>query len=339
MDLARFIGVSMISYRALVKNKNNRMYIKNFVDLLYASKKRGRLLSKYFTQQELYNLLFDEVYSKYFKVYYEGCISAFIFIFEKNALEVAYVLHDEEILKYCFDYFAPNNQVIVDFLRKHPDANTYLLTDYNLSTFLNYNLFHDKPFLENLSIDFIQENIGYISYIISCKFPYAQKRFLKEIENLSFSLKSIISSFPCGARKELISFLNAYQKQCDINLELYKKDIIKVLFSHKDMEDIENNPYLKALEMVLDDIKPNNIGKYRAICYEYFKNMYIANESIGFLGDNYEIPLEGELVLADTDYLEYEKTCKINNCLSVDWIYQYIKEYSWVKTVRKKVNK
>lgn len=92
-------------------------------------------------------------------------------------------------------------------------------------------------------------------------------------------------------------------------------------------------------EIILDDIKPNNIGKYRAICYEYFKNMYIANESIGFLGDNYEMPLEGELVLADTDYLEYEKTCKINNCLSVDWIYQYIKEYSWVKTVRKKVNK
>ena len=424
----------MINYMVLVKNKKNKKYLEKFSNILYMSRRKEIKLATYFTQEELYSLLFDEVYGKYFRKYYEDCISEFLFLFEKNALEVAYVLHDKEILAYCFSYFAPNHQMIVDFLKKHPDASHYLLTDYNLCTYFNKNLFHGKSFLENLSIAFIQENMGYIIRIISRKFPYALEKFLKEIENFSFSLQSIISSFSCGERKELLSFLNAYQKQYDVDLELYKKDILKVLFSHKDMEEKENNPYLEALEMILDellgvqnltindieyktngsysdlyqigdfflklgdvrhcfwipshknvlrpifrrylcdihlmieivhyvpiledsnykicqnlfvlfyedgiildDIHPNNIGKYCPNPYAYFKNMYIANESIGFLGDNYEQPEEGEFVLIDTDYLEYAEDCKIEDCISFELIQKYIKELNGVKTLKKKV--
>lgn len=423
----------MISYGDLVKNKNNKEYIENFVKKLYKSTGTKKFVLNHFTKEELYSLLFDDVLGKFFKVYYENFILEFIFVFEKDALEIAYVLSNKKILEYCFGYFVANHGIIVEFLKKHPSASEYLLTDYNLSTFLTYNCFHHKPFLENLPSEFIHKNIGYISYILSHEFPRSKEQFLKEIENIPFCLTEVIAHWKCGERKELISFLNTYQKQYDVDLEPYKKEIIKILFSCEDMEDKENNPYLEVLEMILDevlqvqnltindieyktygrysdiyqignfylklgderyrywipshknvlrpifrryledihlmveiapyvpildknnyvecqklfnifyedeiildDIKPKNIGKYRSISYEYFKNMYIANESIGFLGDNYEVPLEGEFVLADTDYLEYKETCRVNNCLSADLIHQYIKEYKCVKTVKKR---
>ncbi len=423
----------MITYGDLVKNKNNKGYVEKFIKILYKNERAGVTLLKHFTPEELCNLLFDDVYGEYLKIYYEGFISEFIFLFKEQSLEIAYALNDDKILEYCFGHFVPSNAIIVSFLRNHPDTSRYLLTDYNLYAFLNYNWFHDKPFLKNLPSEFICKNIGYISYIVSLKFPNAKSNFLREIENIPLSLKTIIENWKCGERKELISFLNIYQKQYNVDLELYKKEILKVLFSHKSMKDKENNPYLEALEMVLDevlcvqnltindieyktyggysdiykvgdfflklgdlrhclwieshknvqrpilrkyledihlmleiqpsasilnkndyveckelftifyedrlildDIHPSNIGKYRTILYTYFRNMYISNESIGFLGENYEVPEEGDLVLIDTDYLYSYENCDIDKCLSGEIIRKYIKEYKWINTIKKR---
>lgn len=80
-------------------------------------------------------------------------------------------------------------------------------------------------------------------------------------------------------------------------------------------------------DIILDDSKPKNIGRYRLIRTKYFKDLYISNESIGFLGNNYDEPKEGEYVLIDSDCLEYKETYNIKNCCDSKVIYEYIKEY------------
>lgn len=224
--------------------------------------------------------------------------------------------------------------------------------------------------------------------------------------------------------KRITLFLNEYQKHYGVNLELYRKEILEILFSHEYMKDRKENPYLESLEMVLDevlqvqnltindikylthgcfsdiyqigdfvlklgdrrhilkipshrnvlrpifrryleeihlmveiapkafalgerdskasqilfdffykdkiifgDLQPANVGKYHSIIDKYFKGIYISNESIGFLGDSYDEPEEDEYVLIDSDHLEYEASCNIEEYVGKEYIYKYIKEY------------
>ena len=65
----------MITYGDLVKNKNNKGYVEKFIKTLYKNERAGITLLKHFTPEELCNLLFDDVYGEYLKIYYEGSIS------------------------------------------------------------------------------------------------------------------------------------------------------------------------------------------------------------------------------------------------------------------------
>lgn len=303
-----------------------------------------------------------------------------------------------------------------------------------LIRFFYQNRLQNKPFLEHIPSDFIYKNIDVISHVILFRFPKditcflnelaSNPFFLEEMKKNHLFLEKIISHCRCGEGRELISFLNKYQEQYPIDLELYRKEVLEVLFSHESMVDKKKNSYLEVLEMVLDevlqvqnltindikymthggfadiyqigdfvlkvgekshrleipshrnvlrpifrkylsdihlmmeiaplipilekndydvcrrlfntfykediildDIHPQNIGRYRSVKDKYFKNLYISNESIGFLGENYEEPEEGEYVLIDSDYLEYKETCDIEKCQSKELVYKYIKQY------------
>ncbi len=423
-----------MNYGELVANKNNKEYVEAFFKEIYENEIRGDVLLRLFTVEELTSFLFDDVLGKYFRVYYENAPFEFVFIFKDTSLEIAYQVKNEEILKYCFGYFLPRHTIIVDFLREHFDASKYLLNGSNLFSFLNWNKLQNKPFLADLPNEFISQNIDFIIHVILSRFFNDVTRFLDELADTSFFssknrrdplfLEKIISRCTCGEGRELVSFLNQYQEHYSIDLELYRREILEVLFSHESMRDKRENPYLESLEMILDevlhvqnltindikylkagsysdvyqigdfvlkvgskrnkleipshknvlrpifrrylseidmmveivpkvlmidksdwkacqtlfylfyedgnimdDIHPQNIGRYRSVKDKYFKDLYISNGSIGFLGENYEEPKEGEYVLIDSDYLEYKETCDIEKCQSREMVYKYIKEY------------
>lgn len=250
----------MITYHELLCHIQDDGYVADFFRSLYMDQINLKLFSK----QDIRDSLIHPILGKYMCLYWYDEVQMFCGIFQEESLELTSSLTDKTLFQGCSSYLLSTytcHGIVKNYFLQHPESCELILDFENLKRYLTHN-FDGISFLNGLSKDFICDRIVEITNIVSNSFYRKISLYIDEISKdkelynkLQEEIPNILNSYKNGEGAALFAFLGCVKNHFDCSkvIEENLNQILEVLFSDS-MSRKENNPYLEALKMILDEI-------------------------------------------------------------------------------------